>query len=79
MFGQFQMIRRSEKPKVMARYHGTMGPRYRISLPHVLNYIVFFVINYLFQKQHHTTHRSTRHFTIHTCMYKVVILFYMNI
>ena len=36
MFRQFEMIPLLEMPKVMAPYHGTMGPRHRISLPHVL-------------------------------------------
>ena len=40
MFRQFQMIRWSEMPKVMAPCYGTMGPRNCESLPHVLNDIV---------------------------------------
>ena len=40
MFRQFQMIRWLEMPKIMAPYYGTMGPKHRVSLPHVLNYIV---------------------------------------
>ena len=37
MFRQFQMIQWSEMLKVMAPYHGTMGPRQCVSLPQVPN------------------------------------------
>ena len=40
MFRQFQMIKWSEMPKVMALCHGTMGPRQCVSLPQVLHDIV---------------------------------------
>ena len=30
------MIRRAEMPMVMVPYHGTMGPRFCVLLPHVL-------------------------------------------
>ena len=36
MLRQFEMIRWSERPKVMVPCHGTMGPRLHISLPHIL-------------------------------------------
>ena len=40
MCRQFKMIRRSEMPKVMTPYHGTMEPRHRVSLPQFQRNIV---------------------------------------